>query len=217
MNTQQKIDAAGRLSLQANKAWSSENRELLAYVVEDQETFWKCLGSWIKLEARTELETGEPSFEFYIGILRRAFLTLLDENVIHLADPISALAQKALDAMKTASLLRRYRSESAPVVTKSAEELYEEELINLWTSLPSEQFRARLNADRRMRQVWQKLAETDRVATRPQQTKSDEQLEQEVIADFRHLPGKEFQAKRRNSPAYDAMYVKLANENRISL
>jgi hypothetical protein len=216
MNTQEKIAAAGRLSQQANKTWSSENRELLAYLVEDQETFWKSMGAWIKLEARTELETGEPSFEFYIGILRRAFLTLLDEDVIHLVEPISSLGQQALDAMKTASLLRRYRSVAAPVPQKTAQESYEDELINLWTTLPSEQFRARLNADKKMRETWKRLAETDRVQTRPQ-TSGSAAIDAEVIRSFKEDGTSEFKRRMHDDPAFAEAYRRLAETDAISL
>jgi hypothetical protein len=100
---------------------------------------------------------------------------------------------------------------------KTSEELYAEQIISDWNTLSSDQFKARLASDRKYRETFRQLSETDRITVRAQKPKSDEQLEQEVIADYRHLPGKEFQAKRRNSAAYDAMYVKLANENRISL
>jgi hypothetical protein len=76
---------------------------------------------------------------------------------------------------------------------------------------------AKVRSNREYRETWKNLAETDRIKVRAQKPKSDEALEQEVIADYRHLPGKEFQSKRRNSAAYNAMFEKLANENRISL
>lgn len=211
---QARVNEAARLGAVAARSFLSEHRELLAsFNWSDVE---KALGSWLQLHARTEIEQAAPSIDLYLRLQRVGFLALLDKGVIAPVAAITSLGQKDLDSMRRATGIG-VANLPAPVVVKTPEELFEEQVINDWKTLPSDQFRAKCNNDRKYRDVFKRLSETDAIKVRAQVSQSDEQLAAEVQTAYRTMPGKEFQAKRRNSPAFNAMFEKLCNENRISL
>jgi hypothetical protein len=211
-----RIVNAGQFSEQANRQFLSEGREIFAWL--DPAEVQKAMLAMIQLHFRGEIAHSEPSVDLYLSIQKRAFLVLLERGAIKFAggEP-GSLAQKTIADWRRETGIGSASLPAPLPPAKTSEELYAEQIISDWNTLSSDQFKARLASDRKYRETFRQLSETDRITVRAQKPKSDEQLEQEVIADYRHLPGKEFQAKRRNSAAYDAMYVKLANENRISL
>ena len=210
-----RIVNAGQFSEQANRQFLSEGREVFAWL--DPAEVQKAMLAMIQLHFRGEIEHGEPCVDFYLSIQKRAFLVLLERGALNFAGELSSLAQNVINRWKqeTGIGVADLPAPSAPA--KTPQEALEDQIVADYANLSTDVFMAKVRSNREYRATWQKLAETDRIKVRAQKPKSDEALAQEVADDYRHLPGKEFQAKRRNSTAYNAMFEKLANENRISL
>jgi hypothetical protein len=210
-----RIVNAGQFSEQANRQFLSEGREVFAWL--DPAEVQKAMLAMIQLHFRGEIAHSEPSVDLYLSIQKRAFLVLLERGALNFAGELSSLAQNVINRWKqeTGIGVADLPAPSAPA--KTPQEALEDQIVADYANLSTDVFMAKVRSNREYRATWQKLAETDRIKVRAQKPKSDEALAQEVADDYRHLPGKEFQAKRRNSTAYNAMFEKLANENRISL
>lgn len=160
---QQRVADVERLSKLANKSWVSTNREILAYVAEDQHSFWKSMSAYLQLENGDEIVAASPSIEVYTAIIDRAFLNLLDQGTISLVQPISSLAAEALNAMRTATGIGA-ASVPAPVVALTSEQRLENEVIADFARLSGDAFRVKLSNNRAYRDCYRTLAEAGRIA-----------------------------------------------------
>jgi hypothetical protein len=161
MDTRKRIEEAGRLSLAANKRFTSENRELLASF--DQDSLWKGVLAFIQLESRSEIEQAAPSVDFYLGVIRRAFLSLLDEGSIEPIFPITTLGQQALDEMRRATGIG-VESLPALVVELTPEQTLDEQIVVDWNTLSSAQIRKKRDSSKTYAAALSRLLETDRLS-----------------------------------------------------
>lgn len=163
MTDNERIAAAGKLSLAANRQFTNENRELLASF--DQDKFWKAVLAFVQLEARAEIAEANPSKDFYLGIIRKACLTLLDEGSLDdaIAAPITKLGQQALDAMRRATGIGAADLPTPePVVT--AEQRLEAEVVSDWNSLPGDKIRKKRDSSKAYAATLARLLETDKLS-----------------------------------------------------
>lgn len=164
MDSRKRIEEAGRLSLAANKQFTSEARELLASF--DQDRLWKSVLAYVQLEARTEIAEAAPSLDLYLGIIRRAFLTMFDEGTLDeaLVAPITKLGEEALAAIRRASGIG-IELLPAPVVELTPEQALDEQIVADWKSLSSAQIRKKRDGSRTYAAALSRLLETDRLGS----------------------------------------------------
>lgn len=209
---QSKVADAARIGAAAARSFLSEYRELLSsFHWSDVEP---ALGSWLQLDGRSQIEGVVPSIELYVKVQRIGFLTLLDEQVIQPVAAITPLGhgQADLDSMRRATGIG-VANLPAPAVAKTPQEIYEDGIVNDWNTLSGDQFRAKCNNDKRYRDTFKALSETDRIKNRVAPTPAN--LEEIVRSDWKALPTQEIRQKCKDNPAYKQVLDRLADANAL--
>jgi hypothetical protein len=161
MNANERIKEAGRLSLAANRKWTSANRELLCSFQQDD--MWKALLAFIQLECRDEIGSIDPSIEAYEAIISRGFLTLLDEGSIEPIFPITKLGMADLDRLRRSTGIGAGDLPTPEPVLTPADKL-DQEVINDWNTLPGDKIRKKRDSSKAYAATLARLLETDKLS-----------------------------------------------------
>jgi hypothetical protein len=151
-----------KLVPQADRAFENVYRELLASF--NMKELGDGVRAYIRLHKRSEILAQEnPTFDFYLGLLETSFITLYDREAINPAAPITSLGEKALTQMRTKTGIgvENLPAPAAPVL--SPEEQLANEVKNDWKTLPSDKIKAKMNANKAYKAMFQKLSETDEI------------------------------------------------------
>jgi hypothetical protein len=164
-NSQDRAILAGRLSAQSNKAWMSENRELL--VSFSPVDLQAAMLAVIKLRYRDQIRDSEPSVSFYTDIQNRVFLDLLDRGVVTEIFPLTDLGWQAIEAMRRSSGVGLDQLPQPPPPALSAAELLEKQVALDFATLSSDQFRKKLNDSKAYRETYKRIADTPAIDAGP--------------------------------------------------
>jgi hypothetical protein len=162
-----RVALAGKLSIVANRTFLSDYRGLL--VSFDREGLSASLLAWIRLHCATEILDGEPGVQLYLRIQERAFLTLLDRDAIVPVAEITSLGKDALDEMRQRTGIG-VESILVPESVLTLEQKLEQQVRTDWKSLSSAKVRQQINNDKAYRSMFQRLSETDALASSPATT-----------------------------------------------
>lgn len=160
MNDQQRLKFVADLSEQAARVWHSQNRELLASFPPD---VFKAMSSWIRLYEKETIQTSEPNLQTYISILDRAFTTVWDREAINNIAPITLLGNRDLERMRRSTGIGVSALPAPAPAPLSAEQRLEAEVLSDWHNLPSAKIKAKANANKAYKAMFEKLSATDAI------------------------------------------------------